>query len=61
MVKYTPEGGCTVLHSDVMAYTLCPDGGIIYSNGRYILHATAEGEEKMLTEARWASKLRLQP
>lgn len=61
LVKYTPEGGCTVLHSGVMAYTLCPDGGIIYSNGRYILHATAEGEEKMLTEARWASKLRLQP
>ena len=42
-------------------YTLCTDGSIIYSNGRYILHATAEGEEKMLTEARWASKLRLQP
>ena len=61
LVKYTPEGGCTVLHSGVMAYTLCPDGGIIYSNGRYILHATAEGEEKMLTEAHCASKLRLQP
>lgn len=61
LVRTTDNGSQTVLLRGVMAYTPAPDGGVIYSNGRAILLRSPEGAVSLITEARWAEKLRLQP
>ncbi|MDL2233426.1 hypothetical protein LJC63_07595 [Ruminococcaceae bacterium OttesenSCG-928-L11] len=50
-------GSVETLKKGVLDYTLHPDGGVAYSNGKYILHRNTAGEETVLCEAKVAKSL----
>lgn len=45
LVRIAPDGTETVLKRGVMDYAVLPDGSIVCSNGRSLLHITDSGEE----------------
>lgn len=58
LVRTGADGGQTVLKHSVMAYALLDNGGFLYSDGRHIIRADADGSETVLLQTKWAGKLR---
>ena len=56
LVRIAPDGTETVLKRGVMDYAVLPDGSIICSNGRSLLHITDSGEE-LIAKAKMAQNI----
>lgn len=56
LVRIAPDGTETVLKRGVMDYAVLPDGSVVCSNGRSLLHITDSGEE-VIAKAKMAQNI----
>lgn len=54
LVRLGAAGAVTVLKKGVLDYSFDAQGGILYSNGKYILRIDPEGDEEVICEAKVA-------
>lgn len=57
LLRRTPDGTEEILARGVLDYTLCTDGSIVYSNGRYILQRHPDGSVTELMKEKLATRL----
>ncbi|HEV8291816.1 MAG TPA: hypothetical protein VGP94_07815 [Tepidisphaeraceae bacterium] len=57
LVKRSPSGSEEVIAKRVLAYDLCPDGGVIYTDGSTIYHRTLHGDTTQLAEGKLIERI----
>lgn len=57
LVRRADNGEEQVLAKNVLAYDLCPDGSVIYTNGTAIFHRPASGEARQLCAAKMIERV----
>lgn len=57
LIRRSSDGTEEILARGVLDYALCPDGSVVYSNGKHILHRAADGNVSELVKAKLASRL----
>ncbi len=57
LIRRAPDGTEELLARGVLDYALCPDGSIVYSNGRHILQRAADGTVSEIARAKLATRL----
>lgn len=59
LVRLTPAGQPEVVKKGVLDYDLCADGGIVYSNGKFLVRLAKDGREERLEKVDLAVKVRV--
>ncbi len=57
LIRRSPDGTEEILAKGVLDYTLCPDGSVVYSNGKHILLRNADGSVSEIVKEKLASRL----